>query len=138
MDDFPSLPVTPVGAARMAQAKPGELTLQHCNGCDRFQYPSRALCARCLSGDLDWRQLPGNGRVVAAVVVHAAMHAWFRAHVPWRICLVELEAGPRVLAEAADARIEAGRRVRVADRFVGEAQTVLSATLEDEEEQGET
>lgn len=42
----------------------GELRLPHCKPCDTFHYPPRERCPHCLSSELTWPKLSGNGRIV--------------------------------------------------------------------------
>ena len=41
----------------------GELRLQHCSDCDRFQFYPRIICSHCDSVTLSWRAVSGKGRV---------------------------------------------------------------------------
>lgn len=107
----------------------GKLTLQRCSSCGALQYPYRELCGECLADALQWRIVDGPGTVIAAVRVHASMHAFFRDNAPWRICSVTLDAGPRVIAHCVDAEIGSGSRVSVVDERVSSACSVLVARI---------
>ena len=113
-------------AAAMSE---GTLTLQVCASCGAPQYPYRELCSECLADALQWRTVDNRGTAIAAVRVHASMHAFFRDNAPWCICSVKLDAGPRVIAHAADQGIGAGSRVTVVDESVAPSCSVLVARV---------
>jgi len=107
----------------------GKLTLQRCRNCGVVQYPYRELCGECLADALQWRIVDGPGTVIAAVRVHASMHAFFRDNAPWCICSVTLDAGPRVIAHSIDGEIGFGSRVTVVDERVSSSYSVLVARI---------
>ncbi len=138
MLELPDLESTPLAREHAGRAREGELTLQTCSACGQPQYPWREVCRYCLGGDLPWDRVPGAGKVLAVAEVHISLHPVFRERAPWRICSVLLEAGPVVIAYAADAAIAAGAAVMVSDRPVGDERFVLMAErpqkTKDEEE----
>jgi len=127
MPEYPEFETTSLSRERAGQASDDALTLQVCKVCDITHYPSRDVCRNCLSGELSWSAVPTAGQVLAVAVVHASLHPSFRERGPWRICSVALDAGPRVLAHAADDAIQSGDAVDVRDRQIGEMQYVLIA-----------
>lgn len=93
----PTLP--PLGRSRAAlglsaAAAEGRFALQHCADCGTVQYPPRDACCRCLSVQLDWRETPAGGRVLAETAVRASPDPYFRERLPWRMGSVQLVAGP--------------------------------------------
>lgn len=77
------------------------LRLQQCTTCGLWQYPSRAVCKVCLSGDLAFESAPPQGTVQAWTQVHRS-HARDDAALPDRgIASVHLAVGPTILAHAA-------------------------------------
>ncbi len=83
----------------------GVLRVRRCLGCGALSHPPEPMCSTCQS--LDWEpiDLSGRGRIYSYVVAHHPPIPPFRY--PHPIALVELEEGPRVVAElvgvAADA-----------------------------------
>lgn len=128
MAEYPAFDTTSSQRERARHARDGALVLQACGACGAVQYPTREVCRRCLSGTLTWSEQPTSGRVVATAVVRASLHPEFKNRAPWRICSVLLDAGPVVIAHAADASLAAGDAVDVADEIVGELRSVLIAT----------
>lgn len=128
MLELPVFPTTPLSHERAARAHDGKLTLQVCEACGRSQYPSGDVCRHCLAGELAWSETGGTGRVLSTALVHASLDPSFRERGPWRICSVQLDAGPRVIAFAAGAAMESGDVVDVADRHIDPARCVLLAT----------
>jgi len=99
------------GAAR------GELVLQRCRACGSVQHRPRALCGACLSSEIEHFAASGRGAVHTFTVTHQNQAPGFREACPYVLAYVDLEEGPRLLAnlvdcEPADVRI--GMPVRVA------------------------
>ena len=97
-------------------AKAETLLLPHCRSCGRFWFPPSQRCPHCLSSDFSWRESAGRGRIYSFVVYHRVYHPAFEADVPYAVAIVELDEGPRLLANiigtAPDA-IRCDMRVRV-------------------------
>ena len=94
----------------------GELRVQHCTACGHNQLYPRSVCTNCHSADLTWRAASGAGSVYSVTVVRRAPNAALAADVPYAIALIELDEGPRLLANIVgcapdDIRID--QRVRV-------------------------
>jgi len=83
-------------------AEAGELVAPYCEACDVVIWYPRSACPRCLSTELDERKLAGRGRVVSWAVVHRSQVEELQAEAPYRIGLVELEEGPRLVAWIAE------------------------------------
>src|SRR5919201_949243 len=79
-------------------AAEGKLLIKGCRSCGRpFFYP-RAYCPRCWSGDTEWRQASGRGRVYTFTVVYQNDLPPFRDRAPYVVAVVELEEGVRMTA----------------------------------------
>ena len=74
-----------------------ELRLQRCSGCGAFRFPVTPLCPDCRSFDFEWALCSGRGTVYSYTVVQHQTHPAFP--VPYTILLVEMEEGPRVVAQ---------------------------------------
>lgn len=125
----PTLP--PPGRSRealglTAMAAEGRFALQVCDACATVQYPPRQLCGACLSGALTWRDLPDGGALLAETTLHHSNDLYFRERLPWRLGLVALDCGPRVVAHVME-DCEAGERVRLATRLDRSGQAVMLA-----------
>lgn len=112
-----------VALGMTAGAAVGRLDLQQCDQCGTVQYPAREVCRNCLSGQLVWRPQDGLGTLLSETVSRASMELYFRERLPWRVGLVQLAAGPTVVAyvHAACAAAPADVRVEVALDRAGQA-----------------
>jgi len=81
-----------------AAAALGRFELQRCTRCSTVQYPPRESCSRCLSVELVWGVQSGRGELIAETRLHHSHEPYFRQHLPWRVGLVRLEAGPTIVA----------------------------------------
>ena len=79
-------------------AKAHKLLLPRCNACGKFWFPPSGRCVHCLSPDFAWRESAGKGRIYSSVVFHRVYHPAFEADVPYAVAIVELDEGPRLLA----------------------------------------
>ncbi len=103
----------------------GELRLQYCQDCGAFQYPPESFCRACPSERLEWRAVEGGGSVYSFIIVRQRYLPAFGDLIPYNVAIVELDEGPRVIANLLDVdneAIEIGMRVRsriepVGDRF---------------------
>lgn len=116
-DPVPGKPVPIVDADSRpywSAAAQGRLTLQRCRDCRRFVHYPRAVCPHCMSEDLGWEEVSGEGSIYTYTVVHRAPDA-FVGDAPYVVALVELGEGVRLLSRLLGlpehARI--GARVRV-------------------------
>ena len=79
-------------------ARQHRLDLQRCGGCGRLQHPPGPSCERCHSSELEWSTMSGRGEVYSFTVVHHSVHPVTAGHLPYVVALVELEEGPRLVA----------------------------------------
>jgi len=88
---------TPETAFYWEGTKRGELRLQRCGACQRTFFYPRSSCPACGSTEVPWFVASGRGRLHSYVISHRAAPG-FEAEVPYAIALVELEEGPRMMA----------------------------------------
>jgi len=79
-------------------AKAHKLLLPRCNACGKFCLPPSQRCTHCLSTDFAWQESLGKGRIYSFVVYHRVYHPAFESDVPYAVAIVELDEGPRLLA----------------------------------------
>ena len=94
---------TPISAPFWEGCNDGRLMLQRCAGadCERYVYYPRACCPHCGSGDLDWVEASGRGRVVSWTMVHRPHHAGFGPEAPYAFLAVALAEGPLMYSRLA-------------------------------------
>ena len=113
-----------VALSLTAAAAEGRFELQLCRDCGRVQYPPREACGHCTSPRLQWRAQSGAGELLALTTLHHSNDLFFRERLPWRLGLVQLDAGPTVVTHlhgdvtAAPARVSVGARLDRAGRAV--------------------
>jgi uncharacterized OB-fold protein len=69
--------------------------LAYCPACERHDLPGTRTCPSCL-GKLAWRDASRRGTVFTFVVFRRSLHPAFA--VPYAVCVVELDEGPRLVA----------------------------------------
>jgi hypothetical protein len=95
-------------------AKRHELQLQHCGGCGAFIYYPRDRCPHCLSDQLAWQPVSGNGKVYSYTTVRRAATRSF-SDKPYVLAIVELDEGVRMTSniEAPPESVKFGMPVTV-------------------------
>ena len=108
-----------------AAAAEGRFELQTCADCGAVQYPPRDACHKCLSPHLHWRVQGGQGHLLGSTTLHHSNDLFFRERLPWRLGLVQLDAGPTVMVHLHGEVAAAPTRVRVGARLDRAGQAVL-------------
>ena len=75
----------------------GEIVLQRCAACDTVQHRPRALCATCLSENIEHFVASGRGQVYTFTVTQQNNARGFREACPYVLAYVDLPEGPRLL-----------------------------------------
>ncbi len=75
-----------------------ELLLRRCTACGTHHFPPRYLCPKCWSCELEWTKATGKGVVYSFTVMHRAPMPAFIKRVPYVVALIDLEEGPRMMA----------------------------------------
>ena len=88
---------TPETAPYWEAANRGELQIQQCNACGMHYFYPRTACPRCGSTDVTWVTVSGRGRLHTYVINHRPAPG-FEDEAPYAIAVVELEEGPRMMA----------------------------------------
>lgn len=108
-----------------AAAAEGRFDLQVCRDCSAVQYPPREACHRCLSARLQWRAQSGEGRLLGTTTLHHSNDPFFRERLPWRLGLVQLDAGPSLIVHLHGEVGDAPATVKVGARLDRAGQAVL-------------
>lgn len=102
----------------------GELRIQHCTTCGKYQHYGRMLCSHCGEDTLEWVTASGNGTVYSFTVIRQNGVPPFNERVPFVVATVDLdEDGARVIAsmpELAPDAARIGMRVQAAFRPAGD------------------
>ena len=77
--------------------------LPTCGDCGKAHLPPGPVCPVCFGDRLDWRKASGRGTVTTFTVVHQPWFPAFKAEIPYNIVQVELEEGPRLVANVVSA-----------------------------------
>ena len=73
----------------------GELRLQRCDGCEQVYFPPRPFCPSCASREVSIFTASGKALLYSYVINHRP-HPAFDG--PYSIAVVQLEEGPRMMA----------------------------------------
>jgi uncharacterized OB-fold protein len=94
----------------------GRLTTTYCERCEEITgFPPRVRCPRCLGADLSWADLSLRGDIYSHSRVWVSA-AQFAHDLPYYICLVDLDDGPRIAGRlnwGGDGEPEIGAAVEV-------------------------
>jgi len=89
---------TPVSQHFWDSATKHRLMFQRCDDCRAAVFPPRAHCPACWGTSLQWRESSGHGVVASVVVVHRPGHPAFASLAPFKLALVDLDEGFRMLS----------------------------------------
>jgi uncharacterized OB-fold protein len=79
-------------------ARERRLVIRRCKACGELHFMPRYLCPACWSDQLEWIDARGTARVHSFSVIRRASDPAFASRVPYVVALVELEEGPRMMA----------------------------------------
>ena len=77
-------------------AQRGELRFQRCADCGTWRHYPRPVCPECLSTRLSWERASGRGTIYTWTIVHGPTLPAFQDDLPYNVCIVELDEGPRI------------------------------------------
>jgi uncharacterized OB-fold protein len=104
--------------------KDGRMMGSVCKSCGYATFPPRADCPECLSGEFEFKEYSGKGKVYTFSTIHAAPTG-FDDEAPYTIVVVELEEGGRLMAWLGDTLkvddIDIGTKIQVVPRLFEEA-----------------
>ncbi len=109
---LPAPVINPDSSAYWNAAQEERLVIRKCSACGELHFMPRFLCPACWSTELEWVQASGRGTVHSYSVVRRASAPEFADRVPYVIALIDLEEGPRMMANILG---EDALQVRVGD-----------------------
>lgn len=114
----------PESAPYWAAAREHRLELPHCKACNHVWFPPSRSCPNCLSNDMAFKPVSGNGKVYSFVTFHRVYNPAFAGDVPYVVALVELDEGARMLTNIvgiAPDKVACEMRVKVVYEQRGES-----------------
>ena len=106
--DLPAPKEAPDAGPYWQAARESRLVLQTCYGCGTYRFFPSYLCPECGSDEQVWGPCSGRGVIYSVTTVHRAPSPTFRALAPYCVALIDLEEGPRMMANiVGDRRLEA-------------------------------
>ncbi|MHC4079218.1 MAG: Zn-ribbon domain-containing OB-fold protein [Planctomycetota bacterium] len=107
--------------------KNGRLMGSACKSCGYLTFPPRADCPECLSGEFEYREYSGKGRVYTHTLISAAPTG-FDDDVPYHIAVVDLDEGGRLMAWTGETipagEIAIDQEVQVVPRIIEETEAI--------------
>lgn len=79
-----------------------ELRMQECEACGYVRWPPSPVCPECWAEAHSWTELSGRGTVNTWVVYHREYFPAFADELPYNVAEIELEEGPRYLANVVE------------------------------------
>jgi uncharacterized OB-fold protein len=107
--------------------KDGQLMGSRCKKCGATSFPPRADCGECMSGEFEYFELSGKGRLHTFTKIVAAPTG-FEDVVPYIVGVVDLAEGGKALAWFGDSfaedQIQIGVEVQVVPRIFEELEEI--------------
>ena len=79
-------------------ARERKLLIRKCSACAALHFMPRYLCPVCWSDQLEWVESKGAGSVHSFTVIRRAPMAAFAPRTPYVVALIDLDEGPRMIA----------------------------------------
>ena len=95
--------------------KQQKLVIQYCKDCGKYTWYPRPVCMKCMSRNLEWREVSGKGKVYSYTITYTAPKG-FEDMVPYVVASIDLEEGVRLLSNIVDCKpeeVEVGMEVEV-------------------------
>ena len=111
-------------------ARRHELMLMRCQGCGAWRLPSRPRCPDCWSTDTEWARASGRGTLYSFGIMHQKF-AGFSDEGPYNYAVVELDEGPRIIANIVgvpESEIRCDMRVEAAYDDIADDATLIRFT----------
>jgi len=109
------------------------LMAARCSQCGGLYVPPRALCPKCHSEGLEWRETSGKGNLIAFTVIYTGptfmLERGFDRKNPYISGIVELDEGPHISARITGLdpikpeEIKIGTRLHAEFEDIGEGET---------------
>jgi uncharacterized protein len=91
----PPLPIiTPLTEAFWDGVAQRKLMICHCADCDHLLHPPRPVCNRCMSTNIDAKEMSGLATLYTYTVTVQVFHPFYADKVPYVLAVVELEEQP--------------------------------------------
>ncbi|GJH27049.1 Zn-ribbon domain-containing OB-fold protein [Caballeronia novacaledonica] len=116
MENTPPLPSPIANADSLPYwnaARERRLLIRKCTACEALHFMPRYLCPVCWSDHLEWIDSKGTGEVHSFTIIRRAPISAFAARSPYVVALIELDEGPRMMANIIG---EDALSVRIGDR----------------------
>lgn len=95
----------------------GKLMGVKCKKCGKVMVPPKPLCDNCMTREVEWVQLKGEGEVISYTVIHVPP-TQFASMAPYAVAVVKLDEGPKIpgiiKGVTEPSQLKIGMRVRIA------------------------
>jgi len=79
-------------------AAAGKLLIQKCKSCGKLQFFPRVVCVDCFSGDIEWLEAAGTGKIHSFTWVRVPRNPAFKEEVP--ICYINVILDEGIIMES--------------------------------------
>ena len=86
--------------------KEGKLLIQVCKDCKSKIFYPRKFCPECLSGNLDWIEASGKGKILTFSTAYSMVEPKFMDELPYTIAYVDLDEGIRMMTRIVECKPE--------------------------------
>ena len=105
---------TPTSQPFWEGLRAGKVRLQRCRACEQWVFYPRSNCPGCLSNDLGWHTVSGQGELHTFTISRTPTAEMFADEVPQLLAVIELDEGVRLtttLVDVEEDSIKVGMRV---------------------------
>ena len=95
----------------------GKLMTTKCKKCGRMFFPPKSDCPKCLSSEMEWLEIGGEGTLLTFTVVNYGPSG-FEDDTPYTLGIAEFEGGIKILGRVSKAikpeELKVGMKVKLA------------------------
>jgi uncharacterized OB-fold protein len=86
--------------------KQGKLLIQICKDCNSKIFYPRKYCPECWSGNLDWIEASGKGKIYTFSTAFSMVEPRFMDELPYTIAYVDLDEGIRLMSRIVESDLK--------------------------------
>ena len=112
------------------ELKNGKIVTTKCRRCGKLYFPPAPECGNCLSSEMDWVEIDGEGEVEAFTHVVVRPES-FKQHPPYTLVIGKLKNGVKVFARLSGvsiADVKVGMKIRLKAKVVEGNEVVYEFT----------
>lgn len=86
--------------------KENKLLYQQCRDCGQVVFFPKELCSNCMSGNLEWKESKGKGKIHTFTVTYDFGPPEFMDDVPYALAIIKMDEGFKIMSNIVECDFE--------------------------------